>query len=157
MIWISLRKWISYVAASEQYQIITHGTVSVQYVMPSIAALTICIRPAVRLCILYVKLHVIKVTIQINQQVWYKMKDAPFTITRESKSPTGNTTTIPRSTTASNSTASDRRLALQAMLSEIDCTVRHLFNVIHMAKNEHKLYFICHTELKHDALSRLTK
>ena len=77
-------------------------------------------------------------TDNMNQQVRYKMKDTQFAITMASKSPTGNTTTMPRSTTASNSTASDRRLALQAILSEIDAV--HLFNAIHMAKNEHKLY-----------------
>ena len=93
----------------------------------------------------------------MNQHVRYKMKDTQFAITMASKSPTGNTTTIPQSTMASNSTASDRRVALQAILSEIDGTVRHLFNAIHMAKNEHKLYFIYNTELKHDATRILTR
>ena len=84
------------------------------------------------------------------------MKDTQFAITLASKSPTGNTTTTPRSTTGSNSTASERRLGLQAILSEIDGTVRYLMPYT-WPKKEHKPYFIYNTELKHDVTRILTR
>ena len=86
-------------------------------------------------------------TDNMNQQIRYKMKDTQFVITMASKSPT---------VMASKSPASERSLALQTILAEIDGTVRYLM-LYTLPKNQYKVYFIYNAELKSDVTRILTR